>query len=487
MTPMNLLFILSDEHQRDVTGCYGNRVVKTPNMDRLARNGVRFTSAYTPCPICVPARSALATGRWVHQTRSWDNAHPYHGEIPSWHHRLVAAGHHVTSIGKLHFRDSEDDNGFSEEILPLHVLNGIGDLLGLIREPVPAARGNMPSLAKETGPGDSSYNRYDTEIAEAACRWLEMRAAEPHPDRPWVLFVSFVRPHFPLIAPEEYWSLYRPEEMPWPRLYSKGTKPEHPVLRALRDCMNYDDFFDEAAVRRAIASYYALVSFLDRNIGEVLTTLERTGLAQSTRIIYASDHGDNLGTRGLWGKSVMYEESTAVPLIVSGPDLPRGQVVGAPVSLIDMYRTVADAVGLTLPPEDEDLPSRSIWPAVEDESAFADRAVLSEYHAAAAITGTFMIRCGQWKYIHHVGHCPELYDLERDSGETGNLAGIPDYRDVLVECEGRLRSICNPDAVNRQAFEDQAKKIAEHGGIEAIKNRGDFGYTPAPGQTPGFA
>jgi choline-sulfatase len=275
--------------------------------------------------------------------------------------------------------------------------------------------------------------------------------------------------------------------MPWPRLYSKGTKPEHPVLRALRDCMNYDDFFDEAAVRRAIASYYALVSFLDRNIGEVLTTLERTGLARSTRIIHASDHGDNLGTRGLWGKSVMYEESTAVPLIVSGPDLPRGQVVGAPVSLIDMYRTVADAVGLKLPPEDEDLPSRSIWPAVEDESTFADRAVLSEYHAAAAITGTFMIRWGQWKYIHHVGHCPELYDLERDPGETGNLAAVPDYRDVLVECEGRLRSICDPDAVNRQAFEDQAKKIAEHGGIEAIKNRGDFGYTPAPGQTPGFA
>ena len=165
----------------------------------------------------------------------------------------------------------------------------------------------------------------------------------------------------------------------------------------------------------------------------------------------------------------MYEESTAVPLIVSGPDLPRGRVVGAPVSLIDMYRTVADAVGLTLPPEDEVLPSRSIWPAVEDESAFVDRAVLSEYHAAAAITGTFMIRCGRWKYIHHVGHRPELYDLQKDPGETCSLAAFPDYRDVLVECEGRLRSICDPDAVNRQAFQDQAKKIAEHGGIEAIK------------------
>ena len=117
MTPMNLLFILSDEHQREVTGCYGNRIVKTPNMDRLARDGVRFTNAYTPCPICVPARSALATGRWVHQTRSWDNAHPYHGEIPSWHHRLVVAGHRVASIGKLHFRDSADDDVIDKSFL----------------------------------------------------------------------------------------------------------------------------------------------------------------------------------------------------------------------------------------------------------------------------------------------------------------------------------------------------------------------------------
>jgi hypothetical protein len=178
LRPTNLLFILSDEHQRDIAGCYGNGIVRTPNIDKLAQGGARFTNAYTPCPICVPARSALATGRWVHQTRSWDNAHPYHGEVPSWHHRLGKAGHRVASIGKLHFRDEADDNGFTEEILPLHVLNGIGDLLGLIREPTPAPRGNMPTLARDAGPGESSYNAYDRAIADAACRWLEERGRE---------------------------------------------------------------------------------------------------------------------------------------------------------------------------------------------------------------------------------------------------------------------------------------------------------------------
>ena len=184
MRPTNVLFILSDEHQRDIAGCYGNNVVHTPNIDRLAGEGVRFKNAYTPCPICVPARAALATGRWVHQTGSWDNAFPYHGQIPSWHHRLRNAGHRVNLIGKLHFRSTADDNGFTEEILPLHVLNGVGDLLGMIRNP-PAPRGGMKSLAGEAGAGHSSYNDYDNNIATQACRWLEKKARE-NPDKPCI-------------------------------------------------------------------------------------------------------------------------------------------------------------------------------------------------------------------------------------------------------------------------------------------------------------
>lgn len=482
MRPANLLFILSDEHQRDVTGCYGNSLVRTPHLDAMAGRGVRFKSAYTPCPICVPARAALATGRWVHQTRAWDNAHPYRGDIPSWHHRLREAGHRVTSIGKLHFRDAGEDHGFTEEIVPLHVLNGVGDLLGLIRDP-PASRGNMPLLAADAGPGESTYNNYDREITREACAWLAARAAEKT-EKPWVLFVSFVRPHFPLIAPQEFYALYPPDRMPWPRLHG-GVPSRHPVVQALRDCMNYDDFFDESAVRRAIAAYYGLVSFLDHNIGQVLGALDQAGLAGDTRVIYTSDHGDNLGARELWGKSVMYEESAAVPFLAEGPDVPAGEVIDAPISLVDLYRTILDGVGAPEALEDRDLPSQSIWPLIAGEAP--ERTVLSEYHAAAAITGSFMIRHGRWKYVHHVGYRPELFDLETDPGETTDLASDPAFAPVLAECEARLRKICDPDAVNAQAFADQAAKIAEHGGVEIIRQRGDFGYTPAPGEAAGFA
>jgi choline-sulfatase len=481
--PRNLLFILSDEHQRDIAGCYGSRIARTPNLDRLAARGVRFTNAYTTCPICVPARTSLATGRYVFQTRSWDNAHPYHGEIASWGHRLMERGHRVTSIGKLHYRDNRDPNGFDEEILPLHVLDGVGDLLGLIRTP-PAPRGNMPALARESGPGESSYTDYDRAITGAAVDWIRRRAKD-HRAKPWVLFVSFVRPHFPLIAPPEFYALYRPEEMPWPRLYDRLERPAHPAIQALRACMNYDDFFDESRVRVAIASYYALVSFLDDNIGRVLAALQAEGLGADTRVIYTSDHGDNLGNRGLWGKSVMYEESAAIPMIMAGPDVAEGRAVDAPVSLVDLYRTILDGAGCPVPEQDEGLPSQSLW-RIADGLRPA-RTILSEYHAAASVTGTFMIRHGRWKYVHYTGMRPELFDLEADPGEMRDLAADPASRAVLAECESRLRAICDPDAVSRQAFADQSARIAAFGGPERILQRGDFGYTPAPGEKAGFA
>jgi choline-sulfatase len=481
MQPRNLLFILSDEHRRDVASCYGDPIAITPNIDALAVRGVRFRNAYTPCPICVPARAALATGRWVHQTKSWDNAAPYSGDPPSWHHRVRDQGHEVVSIGKLHFRATNDDNGFSEEILPLHVLEGKGDLIGMLREP-PAQRGSMPALAASAGPGESTYNDYDRDITDAACRWIADRGRRVS-DKPWVLFVSLVRPHFPLTAPPEFFALYPPERMPMPRLYGKLAEPRHPAVAALRAIMNYDDFFaDEKAVRRAIASYYALVTFLDDNIGKILSALEASGLTESTRVIYTSDHGDNLGCRGLWGKSVMYEESVAVPLVMAGADIPSGVVVETPVSLVDCYRTVLEAVGCPISEDDRILPSHSLFDIIG--GATTDRSVLSEYHAAASITGTFMVRHGRWKYVHHVGYRPELYDLVADPGETTDLAERPDAASVLAECHAALLRICNPEEVNASAFADQRWRIALHGGRDAVIQRGDYGYTPAPGERP---
>ena len=163
------------------------------------------------------------------------------------------------------------------------------------------------------------------------------------PDKPWLLYVGFVLPHFPLVSPPEFFAMYPPESMPVPRMYGKEDRPSHPVLDRLRQCLNYDDYFDEERMRVALSAYFGMVSFLDHNIGQLMKVLEETGLSENTRIVYSSDHGDNLGNRGLWGKSVMYEESVAVPLIMAGKGIPAGKAVSTPVSLVDLAPTFIEA------------------------------------------------------------------------------------------------------------------------------------------------
>jgi choline-sulfatase len=477
----NLLFILSDEHNRDITGCYGNRLVKTPHLDALAARGTRFRSAYCNCPICVPSRASLATGRHVHEIGCWDNAHPYDGSARGWGHRLIDTGHEVAAIGKLHYRTVDDQTGFSEEINTLHVVDGIGDLLGLMRRELPE-RGNVKALAHEAGRGESTYTHYDRSIVEATRGWLERKAEQP-PDKPWLLFVGFVLPHFPLVAPPEFFDLYPLDQMPLPRFAGPGEGPDHPVLKAMRGSMNYADYFDEERTRIALAAYYGMVSFLDHNIGQLLKVLDDTGLAADTRVIYTSDHGDNLGNRGFWGKSVMYEEAVAVPMIMAGDDIPHGHVVQTPVSLVDLHPTFLEALGEELEPA-APRPGTSLFELARHEQT--DRVVFSEYHAVGATAGVYMLRKGQWKYIHYVGHRPQLFDLEADPLEAHDLGTSPAHATVRAELEADLEKIVDPVAINARAFADQERKIAEHGGPEAIKQRGDFGYTPAPGQTPVF-
>jgi choline-sulfatase len=484
MQPRNLLFIMSDEHSRRVLGCHGHPMIKTPNLDRLAGRGVRFTDAYCNSPICVPSRASFQTGRYVHEIGFWDNANPYDGSVPSWAHRLKAAGHRVDSIGKLHFRGAEDDNGFSKEHMPLHVVDGIGDPIGMLRDPPPPRRAAL-RLAAEAGCGESSYQGYDDRITLAAETWLRERATGKEA-KPWVLFVSLVCPHFPLIARPRWYNLYAEDKVPWPNLYANSERPTHPYLEAMRACQIYDQGFDEPnKVRKAIAAYFGLVSFVDHNVGRLLQCLEDNDLAGSTRVIYTSDHGDNLGSRGLWGKSNMYEESAGVPMIMAGPDVPANVVCREPVSLLDCYPTILASVGLPRHAADTHLPGAPLLDVVAGR--VPARTVMSEYHAAGAVTGAFMIRKGKFKFIYYVGLPPQLFDLEADPQETRDLAPLAGYAGLVADCEALLRQIVDPERVDTQARQDQAARIAALGGREAILAKGSFGHSPVPGTEPVYS
>ncbi|WP_109312623.1 sulfatase-like hydrolase/transferase [Ruegeria sp. AU67] len=477
---LNFLVIVSDEHRKDAMGCAGHPIVKTPNLDALAARGTMFQSAYTPSPMCVPTRAALATGDWVHTTGNWDSATPYDGHPRSWMRQLRDAGREVVSVGKLHFRSNEDDNGFSREILPMHVVGGVGWAVGLLREN-PPDYDSASELAGDVGVGPSTYTDYDLDIAAAAEAWLADPARQ---DKPWAAFVSLVSPHYPLTCPKEWYDLYDPAQMDLPVGYGKGL-PNHEELRNIAAFFNYEDYFDEQKMREAKAAYYGLISLMDDCVGRILKALSDSGHAENTVVIYVSDHGDMMGDQGFWTKQVMYEASAGIPMIATGPGIPSGRRVTTCTNLTDIAATARDVCGVEADDGNAGQPGLSLIELAKAPDD-PDRTGFSEYHDGGSKTGSFMVRWGEWKYVYYVGQPPQLFDLSTDPQEQTNRAqdrvNDPQVQTALAEGERRLREICDPEEVNAHAFADQRKKIEDLGGEEACRTAFVFNHTPTPSE-----
>ena len=468
-----------DEMAAKAIRCYGNAVTQTPHIDRLADRGVQFTGAYASSPICIPARAAFATGRYPHQTGYWDNVFAYDGKVPSWGHRLQQTGHRFTTIGKLHYLGESYDAGIDEQILAMHRY-GEGDVFGLEREH-PPKRPQSASVATEIGVGHSQYTRYDEKITALSEQWFASRLADQG-DKPWVCFTSFIAPHFPLTVPQVYLDLYDLADI----TLAEKTLNRRGQLDAWWSLFKYgydfDDYFrDDAHRRQALLHYYALCSFADANIGRVLAALEASGQADNTVILFLSDHGDNMGARGLWGKSTMYQEAANVPMILAGPGIPRGSVCDTPVSLLDIYPTVLDILAIPPTEAEQSLPGQSL---LEIAAAPYDktRQVICEYHASCAPTALLMLRQGQYKYIHYTGHGAELFDLAKDPEEVHDLATDPDRAELLTQLENDLRRVIDPENTDRRAKSDQRVRLQELGGIDAITAQGGVTHTPPPGE-----
>ncbi|HRW09944.1 MAG TPA: sulfatase-like hydrolase/transferase [Caldilineaceae bacterium] len=485
MEPTNLLFLFSDQHRADFLGCAGHPTVRTPHLDRLAARGTRFANAYTNCPICVPARASLATGRYVHDIGYWDNAFPYDGRIPSWHHRLRAQGIRVDSIGKLHFQGQGTDHGFTEEVEPLHVVEGVGDVLSCIRADPPRRYGQRRNI-EVAGSGDSTYLQYDRRNAANACRWLQDHAAD---EQPWMLFVSLVCPHPPFIAPPALYEEYRAKKLAMPRQWQPAAWPDHPALARMRHFFHLDEPFTEEELQRLHAAYHGTTTFLDQQIGQVLTTLEEVGLTDRTRVIYSSDHGESLGERGHVGKFLMYEETAGIPFLMAGPDVPAGRVVETPISLVDLFPTIVEAVGADHAGEQQEtaapaLPGASLWALANQ--ADQERTIFSEYHAVGSANGFYMVRDQRYKYVHYTHEPAQLFDLATDPNETTDLAAVAEHQALRAQMEEKLRTILDPEATDARAKADQRARVETLGGEAAVRAKGAFDNSPTPGETPRF-
>ncbi|MEM7026398.1 MAG: sulfatase-like hydrolase/transferase [Pseudomonadota bacterium] len=478
--PPNLVFFMSDSHNRDALGCYGHPVAHTPNLDRLAARGARFTTPYCASPLCCPSRASIATGRFPHQTGYWDNVLAYDGRYPSWMKRLRDHGTDVVSVGKLHYRSEEDDAGFSSEIVPMHILNGLGGLVGLLRwnDEEPRRTGHFELYIDESGPGASSYIDYDRSITAHTIEWLRERAAAT--DRPFALFVSYACPHPPFQVEQRFFDLYDPAAIPLPTQWRSEDRPRHPAVDTLREKMGFETIDDEATLRRVLHAYYAIISHLDEQIGKVLEELEQLGLTEHTRILYTSDHGEAIGQHGLVGKGNLYETSMAVPLIMAGPGIPEGPEVTQPVSHVDLFPTILESFGVEPATEDSELPGQSMWPALESKRW--PRQIFGEYHATASRFAGYMLRDGTEKLIYHAGYPPQLFDLAADPDENDDLAESEPKR--VARLEAALRTILDPDAIDARAKADQQAMVERVGGNDAIRKRGAFPFTPPPGTDP---
>ena len=445
-TQPNILFIVSDQMIAALTGAYGHPVVQTPHLQRLADEGVRFDSAYTPVPLCSPGRACLMTGRHASEIGAWDNGALLAADQVTWAHYLANAGYDTVLSGKMHYVGPDQLHGFQRrlttDIYSCHFdwvkpeWISIKESRGQDCEEVMA---NRPNYNARGYTGEAvrvnewhGALSYDEELHFKAVEYLRSKARKQD-EGPFMLCASYHHPHEPFLPPQEYWDLYEGAEIDIPELpdnlddtYSLLDRN----LNAYHGTRRYD-LRDPDGLTRLRRAYYGLITYMDRKVGELMSTLEETGLLDNTVVVFASDHGDMLCEKEMVQKRNFYESSCRVPFLVRFPDKWKaGTTTDTPVSLLDLLPTFCELAGTEAAlPHDGD----SLIGLLENEPD--ERCVFAQAHEAVGVP-CIMAREGRYKYNYIHDNPDQLFDLEADPGEWNSLIGSPDHAEV----EQRLRS-----------------------------------------------
>ena len=476
----NFLFLMADQMSANALSIHGNAVCRTPHLDALAEGGVVFDSAYCPSPLCAPSRFSMLSGRLPAAIDAFDNAAEFRADIPTLAHYLALLGYRAILCGKMHFIGPDQLHGYEERLTTDVYPANFAWMANWDRGPHYISSGVTLSSVVEAGPCVRSLQMdYDDEVEYAGIQKLYDLARDPG-DRPFFLTISFTQPHTPFTPGQAFWDRYREDEIDMPRVpeipfdeldeLSKGLYFAHGRnLHTIR----------EDHVRNARRGYYAMISCVDDKIGRVLRVLEETGLRDDTIVVFASDHGEMLGERGMWYKHCFFEWSGRVPLILSHPGSLAPRREARTVSLVDLLPTLLDlADGGEFKGETLDLDGRSMCGLLSGGDPDWPELAIADYLAIGPGVPCRMIREGRYKlhYIH--GHDPLLYDLDADPDEQEDLAADPAFADVRRRLERRLKENYDPEDVDRRVRACQRRRflIAEATGRSPMWN-----YVARPG------
>ena len=459
----NILVIMSDEHDPGVMGCYGDPLVQSNNLDRLAAEGITFDAAYTTSPLCVPARLSFTAGKYISRCGAWsNNCWLPAADYASLPRVLSNAGYEPVLGGKMHY-DATRRYGF-QELYPTRSNQSRKTGLGGRRDPDDTAArfDSWKGRSSKFYAGNSSgILEHDREVTEQCGAFL--RARQSH-DKPFFLLVGYLAPHFPLIVPDEYYQRYR-DRAPMPRI-PEGCLESLPTnYKQLRYGFGLTETEPEI-VKKGRELYWGLVDWFDDEVGKLLDALADSAAAANTVVIYTSDHGENKGDHGLWWKNNMFEHASRVPLLISWPQRwPGNQRRSSVCSLVDLVQTIAELAGAECP---GDWDGESLVPVLDDPQAPWRDFALSEYYAHNISSGFVMYRQGPWKYVYHTrsneryGPERELYNLEADPGEFNNLAARPEHADRITAMHAALIKELgrDPEEAEAECRADYAKGYA---------------------------
>lgn len=424
----NILVITSDEHNPKILGCAGHPLIKTPALDRLAREGTRFTRAYAADPICAPTRQSFMTGNYPQEHGQFTNAHVFNEHVRTWGHHFKDHGYTTACIGKTH-TNNEGPNFFGFDY------RGLAQRGGAQKSWDPEDKKFYDASPDTRFSGMVLQNperEFDGAVAVDSVRWLRENRSQK-----FFLHASFVKPHWPWDAPDDFYHMYDPAKIDMPRQVP-GDLDDDWMPRNLYQRASWDKV-TEPMHRVYRARYYGSLSWLDSNVGKLLATLDELKLADKTLVVYTTDHGDMAAEKGMWLKSVMFDASVRIPLLFRMPGVvPAGKTCNELINHVDLFPTLAGLSG-----NESGLPAnqtgRNYAPAVLGKGKGRDFSF--SVHGVRAWNQPpqeVMARSDRWKFIWYP-NAPEerdkyvLYDMEKDPDEITNVARRDQYKSVVAE------------------------------------------------------